>query len=237
MIEIKNLTMKYKNGKGVSDISLTVQDGEVKGLLGQNGSGKTTTMRSFMGFLKFSNGDCLANDINVLSNPVEAKKIIGYLPGDPQLPSNLTSMALFEIGSKMRGHSVNYAIELSEKFELDINVSMKELSKGNKQKAALILAFLNKPKVMILDEPTSGLDPFHQRTFFELIKDYSNNGVPILLSSHIITEVEKITSSIAVLKAGQKVYDETLDTFISSAKDSGKNVEEAFFEFYERESR
>ena len=114
---------------------------------------------------------------------------------------------------------------------------MKELSKGNKQKVALILAFLNKPKVMILDEPTSGLDPFHQRTFFELIKDYSNNGVPILLSSHIITEVEKITSSIAVLKAGKKVYDETLDTFISSAKDSGKNVEEAFFEFYERESR
>ena len=101
-----------------------------------------------MGFLKFSNGDCLANDINVLSNPVEAKKIIGYLPGDPQLPSNLTSMALFEIGSKMRGHSVNYAIELAEQFELDINVSMKELSKGNKQKVALILAFLNKPKVV-----------------------------------------------------------------------------------------
>ena len=235
MIKIKNLTMKYKNGKGVSDISLTVQDGEVKGLLGQNGSGKTTTMRSFMGFLKFSNGDCLANDISVLSNPVEAKKIIGYLPGDPQLPSNLTSIALFEIGSIMRGHSVNYAIELAEKFELDINVSMKELSKGNKQKAALILAFLNKPKVLILDEPTSGLDPFHQRTFFELIEEYAKKGASILLSSHIVTEIERIASSIAVLKDGKKVYDETMETFIKSANDDGQKIEDAFFAFYDKE--
>ena len=182
MIEIKNLTMKYKYGKGVSDLSLTVQDGEVKGLLGQNGSGKTTTMRSFMGFLKFSNGDCLANDINVLSNPVEAKKIIGYLPGDPQLPSNLTSMALFEIGSIMRGHSVNYAIELAEKFELDINVSMKELSKGNKQKVALILAFLNKPKVMILDEATSSLDLDNENKILEEINENKDDKTLIIIS-------------------------------------------------------
>ena len=235
MIEIKNLTMKYKNGKGVDDINISVDDGEVKALLGPNGSGKSTTMRSFMGFLNSSEGSLKVDGIDTIANPVEAKEIIGYLPGDPQLPQNLNSKSLFKLGANMRGQSIDYAMELAEKFELDVKQTVKELSKGNRQKTAVILALLHKPKALVLDEPTSGLDPFHQRTFFETIEEFSNNGASVLLSSHIISEVEKIADTMAVLKVGSKIYDESYKTFEKKAKDEGKELEDAFFEFYDRE--
>ena len=234
MIEIKNLTMKYKNGKGVEDINISVDDGEVKALLGPNGSGKSTTMRSFMGFLNSSEGSLKVAGIDTIANPVEAKEIIGYLPGDPQLPQNLNSKSLFKLGADMRGQSIDYAMELADKFELDVKQIVKELSKGNRQKTAVILALLHKPKALVLDEPTSGLDPFHQRTFFETIEEFSNNGASILLSSHIISEVEKIADTMAVLKVGSKIYDESYKTFEKKAKDEGKELEDAFFEFYDR---
>ena len=234
MIEIKNLTMKYKNGKGVEDINISVDDGEVKALLGPNGSGKSTTMRSFMGFLNSSEGSLKVAGVDTIANPVEAKEIIGYLPGDPQLPQNLNSKSLFKLGADMRGQSIDYAMELAEKFELDVKRIVKELSKGNRQKTAVILALLHKPKALVLDEPTSGLDPFHQRTFFETIEEFSNNGASILLSSHIISEVEKIADTMAVLKVGSKIYDESYKTFEKKAKDEGKELEDAFFEFYDR---
>jgi ABC-2 type transport system ATP-binding protein len=234
MIDIKDLTMKYKNGKGVSNISISVQNGEVKGLLGPNGAGKSTTMRSLMGFLIPSEGILKVEGIDTLDNPVDAKKIIGYLPGDPQLPQNLNSKTLFKLGADMRSHSTDYAMELAEKFELEIDQSLKELSKGNRQKVALILALLHKPKALILDEPTSGLDPFHQRTFFEIIKKFAEDGASILLSSHIISEVEKVADSMAVLKDGSKVYDETYETFSNQAKEDGEDLEDAFFKFYDR---
>ena len=234
MIDIKDLTMKYKNGKGVSNISISVQNGEVKGLLGPNGAGKSTTMRSLMGFLIPSEGILKVEGIDTLENPVDAKKIIGYLPGDPQLPQNLNSKTLFKLGADMRSHSTDYAMELAEKFELEIDQSLKELSKGNRQKVALILALLHKPKALILDEPTSGLDPFHQRTFFEIIKKFAEDGASILLSSHIISEVEKVADSMVVLKDGSKVYDETYETFSNQAKEDGEDLEDAFFKFYDR---
>ena len=234
MIEIQNLTMKYKNGKGVEDINISVDDGEVKALLGPNGSGKSTTMRSFMGFLNSSEGSLKVAGVDTIANPVEAKEIIGYLPGDPQLPQNLNSKSLFKLGADMRGQSIDYAMELAEKFELDVKQIVKELSKGNRQKTAVILALLHKPKALVLDEPTSGLDPFHQRTFFETIEEFSNNGASILLSSHIISEVEKIADTMAVLKVGSKIYDESYKTFEKKAKDEGKELEDAFFEFYDR---
>ena len=234
MIEIKNLTMKYKNGKGVDDINISVDDGEVKALLGPNGSGKSTTMRSFMGFLNSSEGSLKVAGVDTIANPVEAKEIIGYLPGDPQLPQNLNSKSLFKLGADMRGQSIDYAMELAEKFELDVKQTVKELSKGNRQKTAVILALLHKPKALVLDEPTSGLDPFHQRTFFETIEEFSNNGASVLLSSHIISEVEKIADTMAVLKVGSKIYDESYKTFEKKAKDEGKELEDAFFEFYDR---
>ena len=235
MIEIKNLTMKYKNGKGVEDINITVDNGEVKGLLGPNGAGKSTTMRSLMGFLNSSKGSLFVEGIDTIENPVEAKEIIGYLPGDPQLPQNLNAKSLFKLGADMRGQSTDYAMELAEKFELEVGQSIKELSKGNRQKVAIILSVLHKPKALILDEPTSGLDPFHQRSFFEIVKEFSNNGASILLSSHIISEVEKVADSMAVLRNGVKVYDETYETFLKKAKDDDEDLEDAFFKFYDRE--
>ena len=234
MIDINNLTMLYKNGKGVSEISMNVQPGEVKGLLGPNGAGKSTTMRSLMGFLNFQKGTFTVDNINPIVNPLEAKTIIGYLPGDPQLPQNLNSLSLFKLGANIRNKDIDYALELSEKFELDTSLTLKELSKGNRQKVAIILALLHQPKVLILDEPTSGLDPFHQRTFFETIKSFTENGASVLLSSHIISEVEKVASSLAVLKNGKKIYDETYEVFKTNAQSDGKDLEDAFFEFYER---
>ena len=188
-----------------------------------------------MGFLNSSEGSLKVAGIDTIANPVEAKEIIGYLPGDPQLPQNLNSKSLFKLGADMRGQSIDYAMELAEKFELDVKQTVKELSKGNRQKTAVILALLHKPKALVLDEPTSGLDPFHQRTFFATIEEFSNNGASVLLSSHIISEVEKIADTMAVLKVGSKIYDESYKTFEKKAKDEGKELEDAFFEFYDRE--
>ena len=234
MIQINDLTMLYKNGKGVRDINLTINSGEVKGLLGPNGSGKSTIMRSFMGFLLPTSGNMSVNGINTLHNSAEAKAVIGYLPGDPQLPQNISSKDLFKLSAKMRSCTIDYAIELSDRFELDISQQIKEQSKGNRQKTALILSLHHKPKALVLDEPTSGLDPFHQRTFFELISEFSNEGASILLSSHIISEIEKITTSMAVLKNGSKIYDEQLTTFIENSKMQKISIEDAFFKFYDR---
>ena len=180
MISIKNLTMLYKNGKGVKNISISIQDGETKALLGPNGSGKTTTMRSFMGFLKSSDGTLSVNEIDPISNPIEAKKIIGFLPGDSRLPDNVSSETLFKFAANARNVNLDYALELATNFDLDIKQTLKKLSKGNKQKTAIILSLLHKPKALILDEPTSGLDPFHQRTLFQILNDFSKNGTSIL---------------------------------------------------------
>jgi len=175
------------------------------------------------------------NKKNGMSMPIcFIKKIIGYLPGDPQLPQNLSPKSLFKLGADMRGQTTEYAMELAEKFELEVDQSLKELSKGNRQKVAIILAVQHKPKALILDEPTSGLDPFHQRSFFEIIEEFSNNGASILLSSHIISEVEKVAKSMAVLRDGAKVYDETYETFSNKAQEDGKDLEDAFFSFYDR---
>ena len=146
MISIDNLTMLYQNGKGVKNISISIQDGETKALLGPNGSGKTTTMRSFMGFLKCSYGILSVNKIDPISNPVEAKKIIGFLPGDSRLPDNLSSETLFKFAANARNVKLDYALELATNFDLDIKQTLKKLSKGNKQKTAIILSLLHKPK-------------------------------------------------------------------------------------------
>ena len=235
MISIKNLTMLYKNGKGVKNISISIQDGETKALLGPNGSGKTTTMRSFMGFLKSSDGTLSVNEIDPISNPIEAKKIIGFLPGDSRLPDNVSSETLFKFAAQARDVNLDYALELATNFDLDIKQTLKKLSKGNKQKTAIILSLLHKPKALILDEPTSGLDPFHQRTLFQILNDFANNGTSILLSSHIISEVEKTVDSLAVMKEGVKIYDESLESFKKMAEQNNTSAENQFFDFFDKE--
>ncbi len=235
MISIKNLTMLYKNGKGVKNISISIQDGETKALLGPNGSGKTTTMRSFMGFLKSSDGTLSVNEIDPISNPIEAKKIIGFLPGDSRLPDNVSSETLFKFAANARNVNLDYALELATNFDLDIKQTLKKLSKGNKQKTAIILSLLHKPKALILDEPTSGLDPFHQRTLFQILNDFAKNGTSILLSSHIISEVEKTVDSLAVMKEGVKIYDESLDSFKKMAEQNNTSAENQFFDFFDKE--
>ena len=235
MISIKNLTMLYKNGKGVKNISISIQDGETKALLGPNGSGKTTTMRSFMGFLKSSDGTLSVNEIDPISNPIEAKKIIGFLPGDSRLPDNVSSETLFKFAAQARDVNLDYALELATNFDLDIKQTLKKLSKGNKQKTAIILSLLHKPKALILDEPTSGLDPFHQRTLFQILNDFAKNGTSILLSSHIISEVEKTVDSLAVMKEGVKIYDESLESFKKMAEQNNTSAENQFFDFFDKE--
>ena len=202
MIEIKNLTMKYKNGKGVSDISISVDNGEVKGLLGPNGSGKSTTMRSLMGFLKPSEGSLSVEGINTIENPVEAKKIIGYLPGDPQLPQNLSPKSLFKLGADMRGQTTAFAMELAEKFELEVDQSLKELSKGNRQKVAIILAVQHKPKALILDEPTEGIMPILVKEIRREIDAVRKTGVSILLVEQNIKTALSLCSRVYLMEKG-----------------------------------
>ena len=150
LLQIDGISKSFPGVKANDKVSFQINSGEIHALLGENGAGKSTTMRSLMGFLKPSEGSLSVEDINTIENPVEAKKIIGYLPGDPQLPQNLSPKSLFKLGADMRGQTTEYAMELAEKFELEVDQSLKELSKGNRQKVAIILAVQHKPKALIL---------------------------------------------------------------------------------------
>ena len=174
--------------------------------------------------INIRNGSDTVDDIDHLGN--RRVKCVG------EMVENVFRVGLVRVEKAVKERMTT--MELAEKLELEVDQTLKELSKGNRQKVALILAVLHKPKALILDEPTSGLDPFHQRTFFEIVKEFANDGAAILLSSHIISEVEKVADSMAVLREGAKVYDETYETFLNKAKEEGQDLEDAFFTFYDR---
>lgn len=220
-ININNLTKDYGNNKGIFDLSLSVDKGEVYGFLGPNGAGKTTTIRNLLGFIKPQAGSCLINNADCWKNSASIKKDLGYLPGEIAFMDNMTGMQMIEFVASMKGiKDLSKAKELIERFELNPIGKIKKMSKGMKQKIGIVCAFMNNPEVIILDEPSSGLDPLMQNVFINLILEEKNKGKTIFMSSHIFEEVERTCDRTAIIKDGRIISIEDMKSLKSKKSKS-----------------
>lgn len=206
VIEVKHLTKDYGHGRGVFDVSAHVNQGECFGFLGPNGAGKSTTIRHLMGFSKPQGGSTVIDGKDSWEYSAELQRSIGYLPGEIALPTGMTGTQFLEMQKKMRGLTdASYLKKLLEKFELDPNIGLKQMSLGTKRKLAVVTAFMHDPRILILDEPTSGLDPIMQEIFIDYILEEKKRGKTIFLSSHIFHEVDASCDRIAIIRDGKIV--------------------------------
>jgi len=205
-IRTAGLTKDYSAGRGLFDLDLQVAPQEVFGYLGPNGAGKTTTIRLLMGLLRPTRGSAYVFGLDCLRDAVEVKRRVGYLPGDvPQFGSLRGSEIVAYLGG-IRGHVDRKLLRtLAERFDLDLGGRFREYSTGNKQKLAIVLAFMHRPDLLILDEPTSGLDPLNQQEFYALLRETGDAGAAIFLSSHVLSEVEHVCDRVGILRAGKLV--------------------------------
>jgi len=203
IITVENLTKDYGNNQGIFDVTLNVKRGEVFGFLGPNGAGKTTTIRHLLGFIESEKGSCKILGMDCWSQPKEIQKHIGYVAGEIALPDGMNGQKFLEQIAKMRGVKMERITELCQYFDIDPKNKIKRMSKGMKQKIALVLAFMHDPEILLLDEPTSGLDPLMQERFCELILKEKERGKTIMLSSHIFNEVEKTCDRVMIIKHGK----------------------------------
>ncbi len=212
VIEIKNLTRDYKNGKGVFDISFNVEEGEVFGFIGPNGAGKTTTIRHLMGFISPKHGTCKINGLDCWHDRSKIQKNLGYIPGEMAFFHDMTGIDFLNFSANYRGVKANsHMKDLIERFELDPKGKFKKMSKGMKQKVGIVAAFMHDPQVLILDEPTSGLDPLMQSRFIEMIIEEKKRRKTILMSSHMFEEVERTCHRVAIIKNGHLAAVDNVD--------------------------
>ena len=204
IIKISNLTKDYGNNRGVFDISFEVKKGEVFGFLVPNGAGKTTAIRHLLGFIKPQAGTTQIAGLDCWQHPSDIQKMLGYVPGEIAFPNNMTGWQFIKQVADLRNlKDLSPAQELCNYFKLDPRGELKRMSKGMKQKIALVIAFMHDPEIIILDEPTSGLDPLMQSKFCDLIALQKQKGKTILMSSHMFDEVEKTCDTVAIIKQGK----------------------------------
>ncbi|MDF2588127.1 MAG: ABC-type multidrug transport system, ATPase component [Anaerocolumna sp.] len=212
VIEIKNLTKSYKNSRGVIDVNLNVEQGEVFGFIGPNGAGKSTTIRTLLGLIYPTNGSATIFGKSCIEHP-EVRKELGYLPSEVFYYDNMRVIDLLKYSAsfykKDCGKRIN---ELAEVMDLDLKKKIDDLSFGNKKKVGIVQGLLHEPKLIILDEPTSGLDPLMQQKFFELISQENKKGATVFFSSHILSEVQKMCSRVAFIKEGKIIKQEKMST-------------------------
>lgn len=204
VIQVDRLTKDFGMGRGVFDVSLTVEQGEVYGFLGPNGAGKTTTIRHIMGFVRPQHGAVKVSGLDSWRHAHRIQRDLGYLPGEIALPESMTGTEFIRMMAKLRGlDDWTHTRSLIEKFQLDPAGSMKRMSMGMKRKLAIVTAFMHNPSVLVLDEPTSGLDPLMQNVFIRFIEEEKAKGKTILLSSHLFHEVEAVCDRVSFIKDGR----------------------------------
>ena len=212
VIETERLTKSYGSHRGIIEVDLAVQEGEVFGFLGPNGAGKTTTIRVLLDLIRPTAGVARVFGIESNADPVAIHRRAGYLPGEFALYDRLTGGQTLEYFANLRG-GVDRAYQalLVERFDLDPSRRFREYSKGNKQKVGLVIALQHRPELLLLDEPTAGLDPLVQQTFFSTLRETVADGATVFLSSHILSEVEKSCDRVAIIREGRLVKVDTVD--------------------------
>lgn len=212
VLRIENLTKKFGKFTALDGVNLEVKKGEVYGFIGPNGAGKTTTIRVLLGILKATEGKASIFGKDAWKEAVEIHKNIAYVPGDVNLWSNLTGGEVIDLFVKLRGsNNISRREELIKRFDLDPKKKCRTYSKGNRQKVALIAAFASDADLYILDEPTSGLDPLMEKIFQECVMEAKMAGKSIFLSSHILSEVEKLCDKVSIIRQGKIIETGTLD--------------------------
>jgi ABC-2 type transport system ATP-binding protein len=217
-IETRELTKGYGSRRGVDQVTLSVGAGEIFGFLGPNGAGKSTTIRLLLGFLKASSGKAEIFGQDCWTDTATIKHDVGYVAGDVRLYPWLTARRAFQIVSEIRGQNIQpNGLQLAERFQLEPDLPVRKMSRGNRQKVALVLALAHRPRLVILDEPTSGLDPLMQDTLADCLRELADDGHTVFFSSHTLNEVESLCDRVAVVKGGRIVADEILATMKSRA--------------------
>ncbi|MDK7050060.1 ATP-binding cassette domain-containing protein [Aerococcus sanguinicola] len=234
LIEVHNITKDYGEGRGNFDISFSVEEGQVFGFVGVNGAGKTTLIRQMMGFLESDNGDIKINSLDSWKDSAKIKKLVGYVPGEIAFPDSPTGNDFFKKQAELLElKDMSFAKESIATFQLDPSANLKRMSKGMKQKTAIVAAFMADPDILILDEPTTGLDPLMRKDFIELINREKKRGKTIFMSSHMFEEVENTCDLVAFIKDG-KIVDIKDTKSIRHNENKKYKVEFESFEEYKR---
>ncbi|MDD4679896.1 MAG: ABC transporter ATP-binding protein [Clostridia bacterium] len=212
ILNVSNLTKKFGKFTALDGIDLEVNKGEVYGFIGPNGAGKTTTIRVILGILKATQGKATVFGKDAWKDAVEIHKNLAYVPGEVNLWPNLTGGEVIDLFVKLRGsNNVSRREELIERFDLDPSKKCRTYSKGNRQKVSLIAAFASDADLYLLDEPTSGLDPLMEKVFQEYVMEAKEQGKSILLSSHILSEVEKLCDKVSIIRQGKIIESGSLE--------------------------
>lgn len=205
VIRTENLTKRYGRERGIDGLGLEVRKGEILGFLGPNGAGKTTTIRILLDFIRADSGNAVLFGMDAHRDSARIKARIGYLPGEYGMYEKMTGAEYLRFIASLRRDTASFAHALAQSLGLDITKRVKSFSHGTKQKLAIVQAFMHDPELLILDEPTNGLDPLVQQTFYNLILDEKKRGKTIFMSSHVLTEVEKVCDRVAILKQGKLI--------------------------------
>ena len=215
MIKVENLTQTYRSGKGIFDLSFTINKGEVFGYLGPNGAGKTTTIRNLLGFANADRGNARIRELDCRKQAADIQKFTGYLPGEIAFFDNMTGIHFLKfIGEMRKTKDTSLRDNLIDRFELETDVKIRQMSKGMKQKLGIVTAFMHNPEVYILDEPTSGLDPVARDELLELFQELVEDGkTSILFSTHITSDLEKCADYITYINNGEIISSRTRDEF------------------------
>ncbi len=212
VVEIKSLTKNYRKSRGVVDVNLNIEEGEVFGFIGPNGAGKSTTIRTLLGLIYPTKGTATIFGKSCIEHP-EVRKEVGYLPSEVFYYDNMRVIDLLKYSASFYKKDCTKRInELAEIMDLNLKKKIDDLSFGNKKKVGIVQGLLHEPKLIILDEPTSGLDPLMQQKFFDLIAEENKKGATVFFSSHILSEVQKMCSRVAFIKEGRIIKTEKMST-------------------------
>ena len=223
IVEIENLTKSYGKNRGVIDVSLEIKEGDIFGFLGPNGAGKSTTIRSMLGLLKINSGNIKIMGLDSVKDHEEILKNVGYMPSEAWFYDSMKVKDVIKYAADVRGIDCSLEAEkLCERLKVDRNKKIKQLSYGNRKKVSIVCAMQHRPKLFIFDEPTGGLDPLMQKTFFDLVNEYVNDGATCLLSTHVLTEVNKYCRHAAIMREGRLTMLDSVDI-----------DDETFLKFYE----
>ena len=225
VIEIDHLTKSYGKNRGVIDVSLRVKEGDIFGFLGPNGAGKSTTIRSMLGFLRYDTGEIKILGMDSVKDHERILENVGYMPSEAWFYDSMKVKDVVKYAADVRGIDCSEeAGMLCERMKVNTDKKIKELSLGNRKKVSIVCAMQHKPKLFIFDEPTSGLDPLMQKNFFTLINEYVEKGATCILSTHVLSEVNRYCKSAAIMREGRLTMLESPDI-----------DEDAFLNFYTEE--
>ena len=211
-IDIQNLTKTYGKARGVTELTLQVEKGDIFGFLGPNGAGKSTTIRSLLGLIKFQSGSARILGLDVKENHKEILKKIGYMPSEAMFYPYMKVSDVLKFAADMQKKDCDGERRmLCERLEVPVDKKIEELSLGNRKKVSIVCAMQHKPQLFIFDEPTSGLDPLMQAEFFNLILEYNKQGATCFLSSHVLSEIKKYCHHAAIIRDGRLICTDTVE--------------------------